>query len=131
MLDAKKAQSWSIDIALAVVIFIAAFFILYIMISPGQNSKVSSLKEEASIVSRQVASEKTNVSIIENNELSESRLNELKALGYDELKRRLRTEDDFCIYFEDENGNVILIDDTSRGIGTPNINVSGVPCSKN
>lgn len=42
----------------------------------------------------------------------------------------LRIGNDFCIYLEDENGNIVLINDTYRGVGSSNINVSKTPCSQ-
>lgn len=125
-----KAQSWSIDIALGVIIFIAAFFIFYTLLNPNQGSKASSLKEEASIVIKQVASEEAPLRIVDNEEINISRLNELKNLDYDELKRRLRIEGDFCIYLEDEKGNLVLINNSYKGVGSPNIIISGTPCSQ-
>lgn len=126
----SKAQSWSIDIALGVVIFIAAFFIFYTLMNLSPNTKASNLKEEASTVVKQVASEEALLKIVDNNEINESRLNELKNLSYDELKRRLRIESDFCLYFEDEKGYLILINNSYRGLGTQDINLSSTPCSQ-
>ncbi|MBI2653914.1 hypothetical protein HYX02_03820 [Candidatus Woesearchaeota archaeon] len=125
-----KAQSWSIDIALGVVVFIAAFFIFYTLLSPNQSAKASNLKEEASSVIKQVASEEAPLSFVDGEEVNVSKLNELKNLSYGELSRRLRVEGDFCIYFEDEHGNIIIINDSYKGIGSPNINLSGTPCSQ-
>jgi hypothetical protein len=125
-----KSQSWSIDIALGVIIFIAAFFIFYALLGQNPSKKASSLKEEASTVIKQVASEEAPVSIIDNNVVNISKLNQLKNLSYDELKRRLRVEGDFCIYLEDEKGNLILINNSYKGIGSPDINLSGTPCSQ-
>jgi hypothetical protein len=130
MVDGQKAQSWSIDIALGVVVFMAAFFIFYALLESNPGAKASNLKEEASLVIRQIGSEDTSVSIVEGNEINLSRLNELKNLSYDELKRRLRIGGDFCIYIEDENGNLVLINNSYRGIGSPDINLSGTPCSQ-
>ncbi len=124
-----KAQSWSIDIALGVIIFMAAFFIFYALLNANPNTKASNLKEEASIVIKQITSE-GQIRIIDNNEINISKINELKSLSYEELKRRLRIEGDFCIYLEDEKGNLILINNSYRGIGSPNINLSGTPCSQ-
>lgn len=125
-----KAQSWSIDIALGVAVFIAAFFIFYFLLSPSQASKAGSLKSDASSVIRQVASEEAAEGVVDGEEINVSKLNELKNLSYDELRRRLRVEGDFCIYFEDEQGNIVIINDSYKGIGSPNINISGTPCSQ-
>lgn len=125
-----KAQSWSIDITLGVIVFIAAFFVFYSLLNANPNAKAKNLQEEASLIVKQVASEETPLRIVDNREINVSRLNELKNMGYEELKRKLRIEGDFCIYFEDEKGNLVLINNSYRGVGSPDINLSGVPCSQ-
>lgn len=130
MINLKKAQSWSIDIALGVIIFIGAFFIFYALLNSNPNTKANDLREEASIVIKQVTSEGSLIRVVDGNEINISKLNELKNLSYDELKKRLRIEGDFCIYLEDDKGNLVLINNSYRGIGAQSINLSGTPCSQ-
>ena len=126
----RESQSWSIDIILGVIVFMAAFFVFYALLNADQGSKAGSLKKEASIIIKQVTSDGSLVRIIDGNEINVSRLNELKNLSYEELKGRLKIEGDFCIYMEDENGYVILINNSYKGIGAATINLSGTPCSQ-
>lgn len=125
-----KAQSWSIDITLGVVVFIAAFFVFYAILSSNPNTKASNLKEDASSVIRQLVSADSLPRIVDGNEINVSKLNELKNLSYEELKRSLRVEGDFCLYFEDDKGYVVLINNSYKGIGASIINISGTPCSQ-
>jgi len=125
-----KAQSWSIDIALGVIVFMAAFFIVYSLLNANPNIKASSLNEEASNIIRQIGSADALIGIIDNNEVNITRANELKNLSYNELKRRLRIESDFCIYFEDDKGYIVIINNSYKGIGAPSINLSEAPCSQ-
>jgi hypothetical protein len=125
-----KAQSWSIDIALGVIVFTAAFFVFYALLNANPNAKAKNLQEDASSVIKQVASEEAPLRIVDNKEINISRLNELKNMSYEELKRKLRIEGEFCIYMEDEKGNLVLINNSYKGIGSPNINLSGTPCSQ-
>ncbi|MBS3113868.1 hypothetical protein J4448_02080 [Candidatus Woesearchaeota archaeon] len=118
------------DIALGVIVFMAAFFIFYSLLSTNPNTKASNLKEEASIIIKQFGSGDASIRIIDNNEVNTSKVNELKNISYDELKRRLRIESDFCIYFEDDKGYIMIINNSYRGVGAPNINLSGAPCSQ-
>lgn len=127
---ASKAQSWSIDIIIGVIVFMAAFFIIYALINSDKSATTESLKEEALIVIKQVASGSSSLRVIDGNEINQSRLNELKNLSYVELKRQLRIDGDFCIYVEDENGNIVLLNNSYRAIGAPSINISGAPCSQ-
>jgi len=126
----KKSQSWSIDIALGVIIFMIAFFIFYGFLGANSDTKVGALRREASTVSQEIASQETLLSIIDGNEVNVSKLNELKNLSYEELKRMFRIENDFCIYFEDDRGYLVLINNSYKGIGSSAINISGTPCSQ-
>lgn len=126
----SKAQTWLIDIALGVIIFLAAFFVFYALLNANPSSKATSLKEEASTVIKQVASEEAPLRIVDGNVVNVSKLNQLKNFSYEELKRTLRIEGDFCIYLEDEKGNIVLINNSYKGIGSPDINLSGTPCSQ-
>jgi len=125
-----KAQSWSVDITLGVIVFITAFFIFYSLLNANPSSKTSNLKEDASLVIKQIASDEAPLRIIDGNEINVSRLNELKNLSYEELKRRLRIEGDFCIYLENDKGDLVLINSSYKGVGSPDINLSGTPCSQ-
>mgnify|MGYP001572098912 CR=1 FL=1 len=130
MITNQKSQTFSMDIILAVIVFAVAAAVFYSLLSGGPSTKAGPLKEEASIVIKQVASEESPLSVIINETISTDKLNELKSLSYDELKRRFRIEGDFCIFLEDEEGNIILIDNNYKGIGSPNIDLSGTPCSQ-
>ena len=126
----SKAQSWSIDIALGVIIFIGAFFVFYALLNANPNAKAGALNQESSSIIKQIASAESPLRVVDNNEVNISRVNELKNLSYDELKRRFRAESDFCLFFEDENGYLVLINNSYKGIGSPDINLSGTPCSQ-
>jgi len=125
-----KAQGWSIDISIAIIIFISAFVIVYIFIGANPNVKAGNLKDEAITIIKEIVSEESTIRIIDDNAVNVSKLNELKDLDYEELKRRLRIEGDFCIYIEDDDGNLVLIDNTYKGIGSSKIVIGGTPCSQ-
>ena len=108
----------------------AAFFVFYALLNSNPAEKASNLKKEASTVIKQVASEENSLRIVDNNVVNISKLNQLKNMSYDELKRILRIEGDFCIYLEDDKGNIVIINNSYKGIGSPNINLSGTPCSQ-
>ncbi len=115
---------------LGLLIFVGAFFIFYAVLYQNPNTEVKNLKEEASTVIKQVSADNSQLRIVDGNEINLSRAGELKNLSYEELKKMLRVENDVCIYIEDEDGNIILINDSYRAIGSPDINVTGVPCSQ-
>ena len=100
------------------------------MFKEKPEAKVITLKDEASIVVKQIATQDAVPRVVDGNEVNISKLNELKNINYEELKRRLRTEGDFCIYFEDDKGYIVLIDNTYKGIGASTIDIKGTPCSQ-
>ena len=84
----SKAQGWSIDISIAIIVFISAFVIVYILIGANPNLKTGNLKDEATTVIKEIVSEESTIRIIDGNAVNVSKLNELKDLDYGELKRR-------------------------------------------
>ena len=108
----------------------AAFFIFYALINSNPDTKAGSLKEEATIIIKQVGSGGSLIRVIDNNEINLTKAGALKNLDYDQLKKKLRIEGDFCIYLEDKQGNLVLINNSYKGIGTPNIALGGTPCSQ-
>ena len=116
--------------AIGVAIFIVAFFIFYSILGMNKNTQASDLKEQASVIIKQATDEGSTVAVVNGQELNISKFGQLKNMSYDELKSALKMEGDFCIYVEDENGNLLLVNNSYRGIGSPNINLSGAPCSQ-
>ena len=125
-----KAQTWSIDIVLGILLFLSAFFIFYSLLNQNFDTKANNLKQDASSVINEVSSGDSLSRIVDNNEVNISKINILKNISYDELKSRFRIEGDFCIYMEDDQGNIVLINNSYKSIGAPTINVSGTPCSQ-
>jgi hypothetical protein len=116
----KTSQAWSMDIMMAFIIFIGTIFIFYSIISNRQSEKEDELQEEA-------------LRVLENLNITGniSQINELLGENYSQLKKKLRVENEFCIFFEDEKGNIIYInpaDPNQPGIGSEKIRISDEPC---
>ena len=124
-----KAQSWSIDIIFGAIIFMVAFFVLFIVLNEDPARKLNRLREEASSIIRQLVSG-DELRIVDGTEVNVTKAGKLKNTQYDELKRRFRVEGDFCIYMEDSQGNIVIINNSYKGIGAPDINLSGAACSQ-
>ena len=60
--------------------------------------------------------------------MNETKLEQLLGEDYKTIKERIRTEKDFCIFLEDENGDIVYISPGQLGIGSDKIKVSDVPC---
>lgn len=131
-----KAQAWSMDVTLAVIIFIAAFFVIYGIITSKAPGDISELQAEAEKISKEATSENSSLSLMTNEVLNETKIQELLGKDYSEIKRKLRLERDFCIYFEDEEGNLIIIQNTEDpdkflvGVGSPDITVVQKKCGQ-
>ena len=107
-----------------------AFFLFYAILGDDPATSAKNLKNDASLIIRQVSSEGLPVNILDRQQVNISKLNELKNLTYDELKSILRVEGDFCIYLEDDRGYVVIVNNSYKGIGSPNINISNTPCNE-
>ena len=120
------------DIALAVVIFIIAFFVIYNIVASKTKGDISGLQQEAEIISKEAVLENSSFGILSGEVLNKTRVLILSKENYSELKKKIRIGNEFCIYFEDEEGNRINFTNESGnytiGIGSPEINISGVAC---
>ena len=70
------------------------------------------------------------VAVVDQNTINKTKLEQLVASDYETLKEQLRINSEFCIYLEDENGDIIYMDPATIGKGSDTINISGVPCSE-
>lgn len=128
-----KAQVWSADIIIAIVIFsiiLMGFF--YVSGIRSQLEKLDLMTSEAEKIheSLTTASNKSSLAFIEGSKIDQQELEELADMSYEELKKQLGIEGgDFCIHFEDEQGNIVFISG-KRGIGSGSVNISGVPCGE-
>ena len=123
----RKSQTWSMDIMLAVVIFIGAIFVAYSILSGSKGGTAAKLEEDASSVLDNLASKDSEISIVNGGEINDVKLQELLAKEYPELKQLIRAGHDFCIFLEDNEGKLIYISN-KPGIGSNKIKISGQPC---
>jgi len=141
----KKAQTLSMDLLLGLTVFIVIFIAIFGFINyltkdtiPGQ------LKEESELILASIESENSIMGFIEGNQINQAKLN---TIAYPEAYKNLRavigTKYNFCIYLEDENGNLINLNGDPAniefeqvGIGDSaladedNLKINGVPCGK-
>ena len=128
-----KGQVWSVDVLLAVVIFVAVILVFYTTMSARQGTELKDLEAEAE--NMKIALEKNHeFGFVDNNQVNISKLDKfinMTLYNYTELKQILGIKGDFCIFFEDVDGTVIFIGNKS-GIGNPNladnVNISGYTC---
>ncbi len=124
----KKSQAVSMDVMLAIVVFIGTIFVFYAIFSSSQKGTSEELKRDASKVLKSVSSEDPDVGIMDGIEVDEAKLEQLLGENYDVIKGKIRAEKDFCIFLEDKNGDIIYISPGQPGIGSGKIRISDVPC---
>ena len=126
-----SSQAFSMDIMLAVIIFIGTIFFFYAILNTTQGSKADELQNEASKVLTGVLSKDSGAGIADGAKINGTKLEEFLG-NYSDIKSNLKVKNDFCIYFEDESGNIVYINTTQTknytGIGSEIITVSSIPC---
>lgn len=127
MFNMKNSQAWSLDIIFAVLIFIGAFFLFYFLLGSKTESSIASLNEEAEFISNELFSENSILNITDDGIINETKLQQLIG-NYPSIKSKIRIDGDFCIYLEDQEGNIINIINNVTGIGSSKINISNVTC---
>ncbi|MBI2176423.1 hypothetical protein HYU40_03705 [Candidatus Woesearchaeota archaeon] len=127
----KKGQTFSTDAIVAVVMFVIAVIMLYYLSGPATTNKQSEkLQSEAEKLPATLSSQQNLSSIfIQGSRIDEQKLSEAINLNYDNLKSLLGVGSDFCIYLEDENGNIVPMEG-KVGIGSPLANFSGKGCNE-
>ena len=128
MSKSRHSQAWSMDIMIAVVLFIGAliFFGGYFLFA--KDSASADLKKEAKLVLDTLTSPGSSERITDANVINDSRLAQFLTTDYNTLKQDLRIQNNFCVYLQDEEGNIIYLNSTATGKGDPSINVSDIPC---
>jgi hypothetical protein len=131
-----KSQVVSIDTMIATLLFIAAItgLLVYINVST-EKSKMDNIKKEADLIPNVIiTSNRSDLSIMSMNRVDTGKLTQLSDREYDDLKSELGLKYDFCVYFEDRNGDVVnltrVIGRNEVGIGSSEASISGIPCGR-
>jgi hypothetical protein len=128
-----KGQNWSFDAIIAVAIFMVVLMsFLYITSNTGNSKNLNAYADEAARIPDLFSrSQNQSLRFIEGNRVDTRKLNEITAMDYDTLRFTLGIQNDFCIHFEDDKGNVIFINESSNitGIGSPKAKISNRSCT--
>ena len=68
------------------------------------------------------------LSLAPNGEVAQEHIVGFAAQDYESIKENLGLSRDFCIYFEDENGELIFMREDTVGLGSPAIEINKRPC---
>ncbi len=125
----SKSQTWSIDILIAVSIFIVALIVLFYFLNTPSDQEYSNLQKESdslpgSIISSE-SSSATDITFVVGNEVDRERLKNFTSKNYTQIKNELGLSGEFCIHFEDEEGRLVDINESPEGvqytIGSPEL----------
>lgn len=134
----KKAQTWSFDLLIAVVLFVIVVSIFYAFLTSGESSEeTENLEDQAKSLSYELNcdAQEGEHCFIAGGEINKEQLSQLYTYqddhGYTSLQRELGVVQDFCIFFKDKEGYLIPLEiqqgsDTIyvSGIGDPNFNIN-------
>lgn len=127
-----KGQVWSIDILLAVVIFVSVILIFYVTMVPRQKPQMKDLEIESGALKLEL--ERNNqFGFLTGDEVDYAKLQAFidnATANYTELKKKLGVKGEFCLFYEDSDGNIVPIGDGNLvGVGNSSIKIGGDNCS--
>ncbi len=141
----KKAQTLSMDLLLGLTVFLVIFIAIFGFINYLAKEAVpENLKAESELVLASIEAQNNPIGFIENNQINEEKLDTIaNPQSYENLRSVIGTKYNFCIYFEDENGNLLNlngdiadIENDQVGIGdaslddADNLKINNIPCGK-
>lgn len=127
----KKAQTWSTDALVGMTLFIIAALLLYYLMGPvKRGAQEDSLARDSKLLPGLLSSEQNTTQVfITGSKVDEGRLTQASNIRYEDLKDLFGVSSDFCIYFEDDEGNIVPVGNDKVGLGSPAANISGKTCN--
>ena len=120
----RKAQIWSMDVIIAITLFTLIFIGLFLTIGiVSKGSKSAELVNENELISEALLADTKNISIISENKLNKEAVLNFSQRDYEEIKSELGITSDFCIFFEEADGDITDIDGVYT-IGDPSVNIT-------
>jgi len=131
----NKAQTWSFDLIVAVVLFVVVIGLFYGFMIKDQNESTDKLLDETKLITYKLdcthSENQDNCVLDSGNTLNETKLIDLYDSSYEGIKSQFGLESEFCIYVRDLNGNLIPIN-SKTGFGSSDLILteSGKTCSE-
>ncbi|MFH1182418.1 MAG: hypothetical protein V1702_05650 [Candidatus Woesearchaeota archaeon] len=128
----EKSQVMSLDVMIAVGLFLLAVIMLYYFVGLGSDSQINDLVfAEAKRIPEMLSSPQNNsLSFIVGGKVDNAKLQSFIRDDYNNTRESLGIISDFCFYFEDENGNVVPISQGIISFGSEKGIVGGKQCGK-
>jgi len=109
--------------------FVLIVAIIIVMFSMLSQKRDEGLQDEAETILDELTNGDEHTFAVDGL-LQEEILTRISGMSYKELKDSLNVENDFCIYFEDEDGNLVEVKDGLRSVGSDAIFIDGRPCGE-
>lgn len=123
----RRGQVWSMDLIIAVIIFLLSIGALYLFTQHRMENNVAKLQIESQVIANKLVSDR-DVMITEDGAINDTKLNKLANTEYHHLKEELGVHDDFCIILRDQNGNLIPVGNETTGplvgVGSSDLNIT-------
>jgi hypothetical protein len=120
------------DVMVAVGLFIVGVMLLYYFVGVRSESAISEeiAREGEQLPELLSAPQNESLGFITGGKVDREKLQKFANLSYNETRKALGITSDFCIYFEDEEGNIVNISGSQIGIGSGKAKISGIACGK-
>ncbi len=102
-----------------VLVFIVVVIVMIVSVYDQNKSKTFEAEKITSLLLDEHV-----FSIANNGVVDKNKLQEIQNMDYEEFKNNLNAKKDFCVYIEDDKGNIILAKGSSK------MTEDGVPCQE-
>lgn len=117
----------------SVTVFIVIFVFVLVLVAFSSKKPLKELQSETVALATAVQHD-PDYSLVEEGRVDKERFAALASMNYTELKKKLGLKNDFCIYIEDAEGDLLPVrigDKNFTGIGNGSgITVGGEPCGE-
>lgn len=124
-----RGQFWSVDALIAMSIFLVVALVFFSIISQDEQRALEEATQVAAELSDTLKTGSAAIVDEESREVNESKLVDYARQQYETTRSQLGSTKDFCVFFEDAEGNMVLINDSIRGFGSSDVTVGGQPCN--
>ena len=131
----ERGQTWSMDLIIGVLIFMLAVGIIYALLVSKGKENTTPLRIESEVIATKLLEDPW-IAVAPENQLDAKKLGNLTEFDYETLRQQFGSQHEFCIFIQDESGNITYIVDnqgrkyTGIGSGIGDLNISGVPCGQ-
>jgi len=123
MKSSRKAQIFSTDVVIATILLILAFTtVIYLVSRSGETASSKELIKDNRMISEVLTKQESTIGFLFNNKIDETKLEEFATKDYEDIKQAMGLESEFCMHFEDEDGNLFVVEGV-KVMGNPEASV--------